>query len=107
MDKIYWIYILDKTGATLFSYENITPGVPGNTSALLSNFIFALQSIAKSLKEDEVKGVEMGNSKFFMTKEKLTNYLFIVKSDREAELNFIELILNEIITKFIKKFTGH
>ena len=30
-----------------------------------------------------------------------------MKSDREAELNYIELILNEIITKFVQKFSGH
>lgn len=107
MNRIYWLYIIDKDGATLFSFENITPGSSGNSSALLSNFIFALRSIAKSLKMDEVRGVEMGNNKFFLTRETLTNYLFIIKSDRDAGLNYIKIILNQIKNKFIEKFAGH
>jgi len=107
MDEIYWIYILDDIGKTLFSYENHIQGSSTANVALLSHLIYALQSISKDIREDQVKGVEMGNDKFFLTKEKLTNYLFILKTHRDANSEVINPILNEIKTKYVEKFTGH
>ena len=106
MDEIYWIYIIDTTGKTLFSYENHIQGTSTANTALLSHLIYALQSISKDIREDQVKGVEMGNDKFFLTKEKLTSYLFILKTHRDANSEVINPILNEIKTKFVEKFTG-
>ena len=106
MDEIYWIYIIDTTGKTLFSYENHIQGSSTANTALLSHLIYALQSISKDIREDQVKGVEMGNDKFFLTKEKLTSYLFILKTHRDANSEVINPILNEIKTKFVEKFTG-
>ena len=107
MDEIYWIYIIDNTGKTLFSYENHIQGSSTANMALLSHLIYALQSISKDIREDQVKGVEMGNDKFFLTKEKLTNYLFILKTERDANSEVINPLLNEIKIKFVEKFTGH
>ena len=107
MDEIYWIYIVDENGKTLFSYENHIQGSSTANTALLSHLIFSLQSISKDIREDQVKGVEMGNDKFFLTKEKLTSYLFILKTHRDANSEVINPILNEIKTKFVEKFTGH
>ena len=106
MDEIYWVYIIDETGKTLFSYENHIQGSSTANTALLSHLIYALQSISKDIGEDQVKKVEMGNDKYFLTKEKLTNYLFILKTHRNANSEDIFPILNEIKTKFIEKFTG-
>jgi len=107
MDEIYWIFINDSSGKTLFSYENYIQGSSTVNTALLSHLIYALQSISKDIGEDQIKGVEMGNNKFFLTKEKLTKYLFILKTHRDANSEVINPILNEIKTKFVEKFTGH
>lgn len=107
MDEIYWIFIIDENGKTLFSYENHIQGSSTANMALLSHLIYALQSISKDIREDQIKGVEMGNDKFFLTKEKLTNYLFILKTHRDANSEVINPILNEIKIKFVGKFTGH
>ncbi len=107
MDEIYWIYIIDTAGKTLFSYENHIQGSSTANTALLSHLIYALQSISKDIREDQVKGVEMGNDKFFLTKEKLTSYLFILKTHRDANSEVINPLLNEIKIKFVEKFTGH
>lgn len=107
MDEIYWIYIIDTAGKTLFSYENHIQGSSTANTALLSHLIFALQSISKDIREDQIKGFEMGNDKFFMTKEKLTSHLFILKTHRDANSEVINPLLNEIKTKFVEKFTGH
>ena len=106
MNKIDWIYIIDNAGATIFSYENYIQGSGNISYALLSHFLFALQSIAKDLKENEIKGVEMGNNKFFLSKEKSTKYLFILKSNRDANSQIIEPLLKQIKDKFVKKFPG-
>jgi len=49
----------------------------------------------------------MGNDKFFLAKEKLTSYLFVLKIHRDANSEVINPILNEIKTKFVEKFAGH
>ena len=107
MDEIYWIFILDNIGKTIFSYENHIQGSSTANTALLSHLIYALQSITKDIREDQVKGVEMGNNKFFLTKEKMNSFLFILKTHREANSEVINPILNEIKSKFVEKFTGH
>ena len=107
MRKIEWIYIIDKTGAILFSYEIHIQGSGNARHALISHFIFALKSIAKDLSADEVKIVEMGNNKFFLNKEKSNNYLFIVKSNRDIDPQIIKPFLNQIKERFVEKFKGY
>jgi hypothetical protein len=106
MDEIYWLFIVDNIGKTIFSYENHIQGTSTANTALLSHLLYALQTISKDIREDQLKGVEMGNDKFFLTKEKLTSYLFIIKTHRDADSEVINPILNEIKTKFVEKFTG-
>ena len=107
MNVINWIYIIDESGATIFSFENHIQGATGSTSVVLSHFLFALQSIAKTLKNNDVKSVEMSNNRFFLCKEQMTNYLFIIKTNRDADTQVITPVLNEIKLKFVEKFTGH
>ncbi|TFG26356.1 MAG: hypothetical protein EU532_10050 [Promethearchaeota archaeon] len=107
MNGIYWIYILDNTGATIFSYENPIQANSRINSTLLSHFIYALQSVGKNLEQDEIKAVDLGNYKFFITKEKFTSYLFIIKTSTDIESKRINPILSNIRNKFIELFTGH
>jgi len=107
MSKIDWIYVIDDTGATIFSYEIHIQGSGNISHALLSHFLFALQSIAKDLKDNEMKSVEMGNNKFLLSKEKSINYLFILKSNRDANPQIIEPFMKQIQDTFVKKFDGY
>lgn len=107
MNTIYWIYIVDNTGATIFSYMSYAQVTSKFNSALLSHFIYALQSVAKNLEEDEIKGVDIGNNKFFITKEKFTSYLFIIKTSTDIESQTVNPILKNIRNKFVELFTGH
>ncbi len=107
MSKIDWIYIIDDTGATIFSYEIHIQGSGNISHALLSHFLFALQSIAKDLKDNEMKSVEMGNNKFLLSKEKSTSYLFILKSNRDVNPQIIEPLMKQIQDTFVKKFYGY
>jgi hypothetical protein len=106
-DEIIWIYIIDGSGATIFSYENYLKGTSGVNHALLSHFIYALQSIAKNLEEEEIKEVVIDKNRFFLIKEKLTNYIFIIKTKPNAKSEILKIILKKIMDKFIEKFTGH
>lgn len=107
MNEINWIYIIDDAGATIFSYVNYVQGTGNGNPALLSHFLFALKLIAKTLKENEIRSVEMSNNRFFLCKEKMTNYLFILKSNRDADTQVITPVMSEIKNKFVEKFTGH
>ena len=107
MEKIYWLYIIDTSGATIFSYENPIQGTSRINSTLLSHFIYAFQSVAKNLEEGEIKGVDIDNNKFFITKEKLTSYLFIIKTKTKAKARILNPILKNIENEFVKRFSGH
>ena len=107
MDEIIWIFIIDKSGATIFSYENYANGTSQANRALLSHFIYALQSIARNIEEDEIKEVDIDKNKFFLIKENLTSFLFIIKATPNAKFEIIKTILKKIKEKFVEKFTGH
>ena len=105
MNEITGLYIIDTTGAIILSYENHIQGGTNASLALLSHFLYALKSIAKDLKEDEVKSVEISNNKFFLNRENKTSFLFIVKSPRETSSQKIEPFLKEIKDRFLEQFT--
>ena len=107
MDEIVWIYIIDSSGGTIFSYENYVQGHSVVNHTLLSHFVYALQSVAKNIEEDEIKEVDIDKNKFFLIKEKLTSYLFIIKTKPNAKTEIIKPILKKIKDKFVEKFTGH
>lgn len=107
MEGIYWLYIIDSKGATIFSYQKAIHGTSQINSTLLSHFIYALQSVAETLEEDEIKEVDIGNNKFFIAKDKLTSYLLIIKTKTDAESKILTSILKNIKKEFIRRFTGH
>lgn len=106
MRQLEWIYIIDNTGATLFSYETHIQGSGNINHALMSHFLFALQTVAKDLRTDEIRMVEMGQNTFILNKEKSNDYLFIIKSNRDTDLKLIKPILIQIKERFLKKFKG-
>ncbi|MFX1530583.1 MAG: hypothetical protein ACFFBC_05685 [Promethearchaeota archaeon] len=107
MKEIIWIYIIDSSGATIFSYDNYVKGNSEVNHTILSHFIYGLRAIAKNMGEDETKEVELNKNKFFLIKEKLTSYLFIIKTKPSAKSEIIDPILKKIKEKFVEKFTGH
>jgi hypothetical protein len=107
MDEIIWIYIIDSSGATIFSYDNYINENSDINHSILTHFIHALQSVAKNIQEDEIKVVNIDKNKFFLIKEKLTSYLFILKTKPNAKAELINPILRKIKKKFVEKFTGH
>ena len=106
MNRINWVHIIDNTGTPFFNLETQEQESAGPTSTLFSRLIFSLQSIAKDLDVNEVKSVEMSNNRFFLCKEQKSAYLFIVKTNRDAEARVITPALQEIINKYHERFLG-
>jgi hypothetical protein len=104
MNDIFWIYIIDNTGAIMFKYETTLQKSLKNSSAVLSNFLKNLEFIAMNLRKNEIRGVEMGNHKYFITRENHPKYLFIIKTGRDADGGYIRQILNQIRQRFVEKF---
>ena len=64
MNQIYWIYIIDNTGATIFSYESIAQNSLNNNHSIISHFLHAVQFVGKNLKYNEIKSIDLGNNRF-------------------------------------------
>ena len=106
MNIIHWVHILDNKGSTFFNLETQEQESAGPTSPLMSRLIFSLQSIAKDLEVNVVQSVEMGNNRFFLCKEQKANYLFILKTNRDADAGVITPVIEEIISKYHERFLG-
>lgn len=104
MNEISAIYIIDTTGATIFSYEHHVQGLSSPNIALLSHFLSALKSTAKNLHSNEIKSIDISNNKFFLNREKKSSFLFILKSETNTTSKTIEPILQKIKEKFVEKY---
>ncbi len=107
MNIINWVHIIDDSGGTFFSLETQEQDSAGTNSTLFSRLVFALQSIAKDLEVNEVQSVEMGSNRFFLCKDQTSNYLFILKTNRDAEARMITPTLQAIIEKYHERFLGY
>ena len=105
--EILCIYILDDKGTPIFIRENYIQGSGDANHALLTDFVSALQSLAQEFGEDETRVIELSDAKILSTRDKLTDYLFIIKCDTNSKNKKMFGILNQIKNIFIEKFTGH
>lgn len=107
LKEILCIYIIDDKGTPILIRENYIQGSGDAKHALLSDFVSALQSLAQEFGEDETRVIELSDAKILSTKDKLTNYSFIIKCDTNSKNKKIFGILNQIKNIFIEKFTGY
>ena len=107
MTDIVGLYILNSKRELIYLQENIITKVKELDPDYLSNFFATLQTIAQKIGEEEVKIIDLGNSKFFLTKDKLTNFEFILKCERNIKQKKVFEIHKRIVNLFIEKFTGN
>jgi len=107
MTDIVGLYILNRRGELIYLQENIIPSSKELGLDYLSNFFKTLQTIAKKIGEEEVKIIDLGNSKFFLTKDKLTNIEFILKCEKNIKQKKVFETHKRIINLFIEKFIGN
>jgi hypothetical protein len=107
MVEIEGIYILNSRGDLIFLQENLVLDSKEMDADYLSNFLSTLQTIAQKIGEDEVKIIDLGNSKFFLIKDKLTKIEFILKCNKEMKYKKVSQAHKNIVNLFIEKFTGN
>ena len=107
MTDITGLYILNSKRELIYLQENVIPNAKDLDPDYLSNFFATLQTIAQKIGEEEVKIIDLGNSKFFLTKDKLTDIEFILKCEKTIKQKKVFEIHKDIINLFIEKFTGN
>ncbi len=112
MSDINGIWILEEDGELLFSYEIFTQGSEDYGSALFSGLILSTQKFVEELGEKNSERIEMGKTKYFISKDLEHALFFIIKTTQSANNNKISKFLNKIqerfnhkFGKFLKKFT--
>ncbi len=104
MSEINAFWILEEGGTPLFSYEIFTQGSEDYNSALFSGFIVSIQQFSSQLGEKEAERIEMGKTKYFITKDQTHNLLFVIKASQKANNKRVSKILSKIHKKFVQKF---
>ena len=107
MSDIVGLYILNRRGELIYLQENTLPSSKELGPDYLSNFFSTLQTIAQKIGEEEVKIIDLGNSKFFLTKDNLTRIEFILKCEKNIKPKKVFETHKKIINLFIEKFIGN
>ncbi len=109
MKDIISFYIINGNRDLIYSQENISLAPEGKEHEYISNFLSILETIAMKIgeKEEELRIMVLGHSKFFLSKDKLTNVIFILKCEKDAKQKKIFEKLNKTKNLFIEKFTGN
>ena len=106
MSNISSIYVIDNKETPIFTLENHKQGSNAVSKALMSHFIYSLQSIAYQIESDEGRVIKIGNKNYFIIKDTIINFKYIIEYSNEYTFNQISLILNKIKNKFIERFEG-
>ncbi len=106
MNNISGIYVVDNKELLIFTFERHRQNSNTVKNALLSHFIYALQSIASQLESDESRVIEIKNENYLIIKDSKINFKYIIKYSKETALDQISVILNKIKNKFIESFEG-
>lgn len=106
MSNISSIYVIDNKETPIFTLEIHKQGSNAINKTLLSRFIYSLQSIASQMESDEGRVIKIGNENYFIIKDSIINFKYIIEYGNETTFDQISLILNKIRQKFIKSFEG-
>ena len=107
MNEINSMYIINYAGDLIFWQENISQSAKKIDQEYLSNILSTLEMIASKIGEEEVKIIELGNNKFFISKDNMTGISFVLKCEKGVKPKKINQILKDIKNIFIGKFTGN
>lgn len=107
MTDIEGIYIINNSGELIFQQENVDENSKSFDPNYLSNFFATLETIAHKIGEDEVRIMDLGENKFFLTKDKITNIEFILKCNKNVKSKKVFQALTNIVNIFIQIFTGN
>jgi len=106
MSNISSIYVIDNMETPIFTLENHKQGSNEVSKALMSRFIYSLQNVASQMESDEGRVIKIGNKNYFIIKDSIINFKYIIEYSNEYTFNQISLILNKVKNKFIERFEG-
>ncbi|HUX99963.1 MAG TPA: hypothetical protein VMV49_10455 [Candidatus Deferrimicrobium sp.] len=107
MDNISGIWIFEEDSTLLFSHELYIQGSEEHDTALFQGLILSIQKFALEIGEKKTERIEMGNNKYFVTKDEETKIIFVIKTMPSADNKKNSKILNKIKETFNKKFKQH
>ncbi|MFX1238016.1 MAG: hypothetical protein ACFE8P_09890, partial [Promethearchaeota archaeon] len=96
-----------KSGKFIFSGGDSLQTMEKDDRNLLSGFVGAFQSLAQELGQEEMKEAQLGSSKLFFTKDKITEISFVIKAEATAKKKKMFQLLEKIKNLFINTFMGH
>jgi len=106
MSNIRSIYVIDNKEIPIFTLEIHKQGSNAINKILLSHFIYSLQSIASQIESDEGRVIKIGNENYFIIKDSIINFKYIIEYSTETTFDQVSLVLNKIRQKFIESFEG-
>ena len=107
MNEINSLYIINNAGEFIFWQENSNQNAKKIDQEHLSSILSTLEMIASKIGGEEVKIIELGNSKFFVSKDNMTGISFVLKCEKGVKPKKINQILRDIMNVFIGEFTGN
>jgi len=107
MNEINSLYIINYAGEFIFWQENTSQNAKKIDQEHLSSILSTLEMIASQIGGEEVKIIELGNSKFFISKDNMTGISFVLKCEKGVKPKKINQILRDIMNIFIGEFTGN
>ena len=107
MNEINSLYIINYAGEFIFWQENTSQNAKKIDQEHLESILSTLEMIASKIGGEEVKIIELGNSKFFVSKDNMTGISFVLKCEKGVKPKKINQILRDIMNVFIGEFTGN
>ena len=107
MNEINSLYIINYAGDLIFWQENLSQNAKKIDQEYLSNILSTLEMIASQIGEEEVKIIELGRNKFFVSRDNMTGISFVIRCEKGVKAKKINQMLREIKNIFIEEFTGN
>jgi hypothetical protein len=107
MPEILGVWVIDKDGQILFSQEMFPQGEPQTNISLFSGLIVTIQKFIQELGEKDAERIEMGTDKIFISKDRATEIIFIIKTTQKANNRKITKLVSKIQKDFLKSFSPY
>ena len=101
------IYIFNSERKLIYVQEYKAQNTQIYHPEALSDFLSLVKSLARSLGEDEINSVEIGNSVIYTLQDKVKNILFVLKCEKNGNKKKIIELLKTIMNEFIITFDGN
>ena len=101
MEKILNVWIMNDSGICLFNQAKSSTLQDEN---LFTGFLSSIQVFLKSIGEEKIKSLAMGEHKFTFCNLEEPNLIIVVKSERNIKGRFIARKIKDIREKFLKKY---